>query len=67
MKASEYIKYDGLGLAELARDGQVSPAELAQCATQLVEQHNPAINAVLELFADTDDIAASAPRNAAFG
>ncbi len=67
MKTSEYIEYDGLGLAELVRDGDVSPAELVQCATQLVEQHNPAINAVLELFADTDDIVASAPRNAAFG
>lgn len=67
MKASEYIDYDGLGLAELVRDGEVTPAELAQCAAQLVEQRNPAINAVLEWFADTDDIVASAPRDRAFG
>jgi amidase len=67
MKASEYIDYDGLGLAELVRDGEVTPTELAQCAAQLVEQRNPAINAVLEWFADTDDIVASAPRDRAFG
>jgi amidase len=30
MELSEYAKYDGLGLAELVRKGEVSPKELIE-------------------------------------
>jgi amidase len=44
---NEYDKYDGLGLAELVRCGEVSPQELLDAAIERVEQHNPALNAVI--------------------
>jgi amidase len=66
MKKSEYLEYDGLGLAQLVRSGEVDPAELAQCAAAMVEQCNPAINAVLEMFPDVEDILAAAPAGAPF-
>jgi len=66
MKTSEYIEYDALGLAALVRNGEVTPAESAQCAAQLAVQCNPAINAVVEWFADTDAIVASVPHIAPF-
>ena len=47
MKISEYIKYDGLGLAELVQKGEVSAAELIETAITLIEKHNPALNAVI--------------------
>jgi len=47
MELSEYADYDGLGLAQLIADKQVSAAELADCARRAVAQKNPALNAVL--------------------
>ena len=44
---AEYDQYDGLGLAELVRSKQVSPAELVEEAIQRIEQHNPKLNAVV--------------------
>ncbi len=66
MKKSEYMEYDGLGLADLVREGEVSPRELVDCAQGLIEERNPAINAVLEVFPDIDEILASAPSEAIF-
>ncbi len=66
MNASEYLQYDALGLAALVRNGEVTAAELAACAAAMVEQWNPDINAVLEMFADVDAILSDAPRGAAF-
>ncbi len=43
----EYANYDGLGLAELVRKKEVSPAELVEAAIERIEQHNPALNAVI--------------------
>lgn len=43
----EYCDYDGLGLASLVKDGQVSQAEVLQAATSMLERWNPAINAVV--------------------
>jgi Asp-tRNA(Asn)/Glu-tRNA(Gln) amidotransferase A subunit family amidase len=42
----EYEKYDALGLAELVRKGEVSPAELLDAALARVSARNPALNAV---------------------
>jgi len=39
--------YDGLGLAELVRTGQVSPSELVEEAIRRIERLNPALNAVV--------------------
>jgi len=47
MAFSDYSKYDGLGLAELVRKKQVSPAELVEEAISRIETHNPKLNAVV--------------------
>ena len=52
MNLEEYVRYDATGLAELVRSGEVTPAELAQLAADGVEKVNPALNAVIEVFAD---------------
>jgi amidase len=61
MNLSEYAQYDGLGLAELVRNKEVSPSELAQLLIQGYESVNPDINSVIEIFHDKieglDDIA----------
>jgi Asp-tRNA(Asn)/Glu-tRNA(Gln) amidotransferase A subunit family amidase len=44
---AEYEQYDGLGLAELVRRGQVAPAELLDAAIERVEARNPRVNAVV--------------------
>jgi amidase len=43
----EYPNYDGLGLAELVREKQVSPLELVNAAIERIERYNPALNAVI--------------------
>lgn len=50
MRLDEYAACDGLGLAELVRDKQVSPAELAETALRAVEAVNGEINAVIEIY-----------------
>jgi amidase len=50
MPFSEYGRYDALGLAELVRAGQVSPAELLDEALARTAQVNPKINAVIHLM-----------------
>jgi len=52
MKLSEYASYDALGLAELVSEKQVSPKELAQIAARAIDATNPAVNAVVETYAD---------------
>ncbi|HEY3939332.1 MAG TPA: amidase family protein [Bryobacteraceae bacterium] len=44
MQFSEYAKYDGLGLAELVRTRQVTPAELVETAIAAAERLNPQLN-----------------------
>lgn len=43
----EYRQYDGLGLAELVRNGDVSPQAILDIAIQRAQQVNPAINAII--------------------
>jgi len=43
----EYERYDGLGLADLVRRGEVSAAELLEAALERIEWINPRINAVV--------------------
>jgi amidase len=47
MGFAEYAEYDGLGLADLAARGEVSPAELVEAAIERIERHNGALNAVV--------------------
>lgn len=50
MAFKEYDKYDGLGLGELVRKGEVSALELLEEALARVECHNGKINAVVYKF-----------------
>ena len=43
----EYDQYDALGLADLVKHKQMSPAELCEEAISRVERLNPRINAVI--------------------
>jgi len=48
--AAEYGKYDGLGLAALVAQQEVTPLELLNAAKQRLEAVNPNINAVAQVF-----------------
>jgi amidase len=43
----EFDRYDGLGLAKLVREKEVSPSELCEEAIRRIEQVNPKLNAVI--------------------
>ena len=47
MKLSEYVDYDGLGLAELVRKREVKPSELAQAANEAMDRVNGRLFAVV--------------------
>ncbi len=53
MGLSQYSEYDGLGLAELVRNGEVSASELVEEALTRVDRHNPTLNAVV--YDDRDE------------
>lgn len=44
---SDYGDYDGLGLAELVKKGEVAPTELVEEAISRIEKLNPELNAVV--------------------
>lgn len=48
----EYSRYDGVGLAQLVRRGEVSPDELLDSALARLAAVNPEVNAVVATFAD---------------
>ncbi|MFJ3234462.1 amidase [Streptomyces sp. NPDC086787] len=58
MKLSEYVNYDGVGLADLVTRGEVSAAELAATAQLASDLVNPQINAVVETWLAQDAPAA---------
>ena len=64
MKPAEYITHDGLGLAELIRNGEISRAEALECALDMAELLNPQINTIIELF--PEPLAASEDTGAPF-
>jgi amidase len=53
--------YDGLGLAELVRNKDVTPLELVERAIRAIERLNPSLNAVVTLLADRARAAAVGP------
>jgi amidase len=50
MNLTDYARYDGLGLAELIRNKEVTARELAELALCGVQKINPQINAVIEVY-----------------
>ncbi|EYF04682.1 amidase [Chondromyces apiculatus] len=52
MKLSDYTTFDGLGLADLVRKREVTPAELLECASMALSQVNPDLNAVIRSLRD---------------
>jgi amidase len=58
---SEYDRYDALGLAELVRSKQVTPAELCEAALERIETLNPRFNAVVTPMFDLGRAAAAGP------
>jgi amidase len=65
--ADEYVRHDGLALAGLVRRGDVSPSELLDAAIARIEQHNPALNAVVRTrFEPARREAAAMDRSAVF-
>ena len=49
---AEYEDYDGLGLAELARNGEVTAEEILSAAVERMEARNPKLNAVVRPMID---------------
>lgn len=65
---SEYLKFDGLGLAELVRAGQVHPGELVESAIERIERFNPQLNAVVHTMFDSAFASVSnGPQRGPFG
>lgn len=60
MHLSEYAGYDATGLAALIKEKQVSRKEVAECALAAIQQLNPVLNAVVEVYPDR---AAHLPEN----
>lgn len=50
--STAYTEHDGLGLADLVRRGEVTPAELVEEALHRLRQWNPVINAVIHRMDD---------------
>jgi amidase len=62
MQLHEYTSFDGLGLAQLLREGSVCAAELHDAAQRACAAVNPQINAVVELWpADVSQVDGAAP------
>ncbi|MSP82287.1 MAG: amidase [Alphaproteobacteria bacterium] len=55
MDIADYVRHDGLGLAELVRKREVSPQELVRTARRAIAIANPTINAVVETYDDAPD------------
>jgi Asp-tRNA(Asn)/Glu-tRNA(Gln) amidotransferase A subunit family amidase len=63
MKASEYRSYDAIALAVLIAERQVSAAEVVQAALDRIDEVNPKINAVTQIYAE-EALAAAASGSA---
>ncbi len=55
----EYEDYDGMGIAELIRNGEVSTREVLEAAIETIERINPKINAVITKMYDEAERAIS--------
>ncbi|WP_436872308.1 amidase [Acinetobacter haemolyticus] len=50
MKFSEYVQYDGLGLAQLVKNKEIQAVELLELALERSAQVNPKLNAIIILM-----------------
>jgi len=65
---TDYTAHDGLGLAELVAQGQVTAAELAAAALRAIDVVNPRLNAVIQTFPSAKaETRAALPRGAFMG
>jgi len=48
----ELIRYDAIGLTELIRKGEITPAELLETTIQRIEKVNSKLNAVIHKLYD---------------
>lgn len=62
----EYLEQDATGLAQMVAKGDVSPAELADCAVERIEALNPRLNAVVHRFYDRGRAIAKGPLSGPF-
>lgn len=53
MAFDEYERHDGLGLAALVEQGEVSPSELVEAAIERIERNDPTLNAVVHKAFDS--------------
>lgn len=60
MSWDEWARHDGVGLAQLVKDGSVTPVELARQAAAGIAKVDPALSGVVELF---DDVVADPTRD----
>ena len=60
MRLEEYAAHDGLALAELVREGHVTPAELAHLAVRGAERTDPRLGAIAGLYDDAVESAEAA-------
>ncbi len=68
MKVSEYANYDGLGLAELIRQKEVTVKEVGEAHLTAVSQINPHINAIIESYAErVESLTQDSPVEGQFG
>ena len=49
---TDLVALDAVATAQLVRSGQASPVEVVQAALTRLQQRNPAINAVIDVWAD---------------
>src|SRR5580693_3505932 len=61
MSLPGYSEYDGLGLADLVRRREITPAELVEAAIERIERHNPRLNAVVHKAYDEARATAAGP------
>jgi amidase len=67
MKLHEYVACDALQLASLIRNGDVTSREVAGVAFEAIAALNPALNAIMETYADRQQgMAAGVSANAPF-
>ena len=58
---ADFDRYDGLGLAQLVRTGEVKSSELVEEAISRIETRNPQINAIVFKTFESPRAAAAAP------
>ncbi|HEX4896032.1 MAG TPA: amidase family protein, partial [Solimonas sp.] len=66
ISAADYQRHDGIGLAELVRKREVTPAELLEAALARAEAVNPRLNAIITPMHEQARARAAQPLEGAF-